>query len=131
MDREVKYRAYRETSKRWVYGVYAKGDGTLLPLNCYRMSKFWELVEEGVLKNVTQCAGQKDKNSKEIYEGDEINLWLDGVGMEKFVVKWDSHKARFTLIDKLGDTWSFDDSNDMEIIGNRFENPELLKQGVK
>lgn len=89
--------------------------------------------------------GKSDKNGKEIYDGDIIKFNDDDVIS---VVRYDIEKAMF-VIDDYGytgatmeygwdedagefdvvDTNTFDSFNDMsniEIIGNIYENPELL-----
>lgn len=76
-----------------------------------------------------QYTGLKDKNGKEIYEGDIIQYeqqWWDigmhNIGMHKEVVSWnsDSSYAHFAAGD-----WSVE-PEEVEIIGNIYENPELL-----
>jgi uncharacterized phage protein (TIGR01671 family) len=121
--REIKVRGYRETAKRWVYGVSIKGDGSFLPLNCYRMSKFFELVEECVLKYVTEYTGLLDKNGKEIYDGDILE-YKDETGTKiKAVVEWEEAgwycDGQFMEELKLDEYW--------KVIGNIYENKDLLK----
>jgi uncharacterized phage protein (TIGR01671 family) len=118
--REIKFRAWNKRQK--VMGV-EMGLNDLLEYTAENPHR----VSEVPYLETMQYTGLKDKNGKEIYESDYLNVWLDGIGNEVFRVDWDSHKARFILVDKLGDTWSFDDSNDTEVIGNKFGNPELLK----
>ena len=72
-----------------------------------------------------QFTGRNDKNNKEIYEGyivktdeGEIGyiLWIDCYC--KFVIMFDNHCLYFEECD----------SQHLEIIGNIYENPELLKK---
>ena len=128
--REIKFRAWHNFAKEMLYmEKHTK-------LTFYWDSNGW-LMDEGITRAIStevgilmQYTGLKDKNGKEIYEADYLNVWLDGLGNEIFEVRWDLRKARFILVDKLGDTWSFDDSNDIEVIGNIHEAPELRKVKV-
>ena len=71
-----------------------------------------------------QYTGLKDKNGKEIYEGDILQRtkpeWL-------FVVKWVDFRARF-ILDGIGTVLRQDISFSevCEIIGNIHQHPELL-----
>ena len=85
-----------------------------------------------------QFTGLLDKNGKEIYEGDIIQ-----VNDEYRLVEWDEHRMQFMAIGQT--TWTGekgksgnpkvagDELKDFrqhlisEIIGNIYENPELLK----
>lgn len=68
-----------------------------------------------------QFTGLHDKNGKEIYEGD-ILCWPKYEGKKnqiRWVVEWNNDRAGWT-------DWS--PRNEAEVIGNIYENPELLNQ---
>jgi len=74
--------------------------------------------------HVMQFTGLKDKNDKEIYEGDLIKLG-EIYGNKIIYVEWNNDLACYTMNGKA----SFDicESHHGEIVGNIYENPELLE----
>lgn len=75
---------------------------------------------------IMQYTGLKDKNGKEIYEGDILND-----GNQIMEVKWFDKFSCFCLV---ADRWMFphffgeaSDPDNCQVIGNIYENPELLK----
>lgn len=76
---------------------------------------------------LVQLTGIKDKNGKEIYEGDII-AFGSTEQEDLFKVVWDDDDVRFVLYSYGGKGCWFTDVKDREVIGNIFENPELLKQ---
>jgi hypothetical protein len=71
---------------------------------------------------VMQYTGLRDKNHKEIYEGDIIKSKLDNIGK----VIWKDSMAAFYIIFKQGNDLLEGWNRDGEVIGNIYENPELL-----
>jgi hypothetical protein len=78
-----------------------------------------------------QFTGLKDKQGKEIFEGDIIQIAKD----ERMVVSWNEQYASFCL-DRGG--WLYShwfgescDPQDCEVIGNIFENPEHLQEVIR
>jgi uncharacterized phage protein (TIGR01671 family) len=73
-----------------------------------------------------QYTGVKDSKGKEIYEGDIISFGVIDED-DLFWVVWEDIESRFILESNGGlGCWLLDVS-DREIIGNIFENSELLK----
>lgn len=79
---------------------------------------------------IEQYTGLKDKNGKEIYEGDVVLDYYDGE--DAFIVEWDKDIASFRLTgtDHIASVSfdNFDPDIDLEVIGNIHENPELLEE---
>mgnify|MGYP001601461374 FL=1 len=80
-----------------------------------------------------QFTGLLDKQGKEIYEGDILeadssyHVW-GGKKLSKFigVVKWDNEKTGYYCSFKDTNRSDFDIPH-IEVIGNIYENPELIK----
>ena len=79
------------------------------------------------MKQYGQFTGLKDKNGKEIYEGDIYSIIkydIDDIGHKEIhTVKFDEILCRFN-VNKF-------DSEAYEVIGNIYENPELLVEKVE
>ena len=89
-----------------------------------------DLIITNDFTNLIQCTGLKDKNGKLIYEGDIIyKKGSKDYKKEKMYsrVCWDSMYAQFNISDKNGMHQMPSNSNNIEVIGNIYENSELLK----
>lgn len=118
MTREFKFRA-------WHHGG---GDPRVTPDMNYSHPfpiLFWKAVEEEVLAvELMQYTGLKDKNGVEIYEGDIIEYDFSNV---TDVVKYSLTEIEDREGSKFpGFTLYSDCSFHCRVIGNIYENPELL-----
>ena len=71
--------------------------------------------------NIMQYTGLKDKNGKEIYEGDIVRLPEDE-DYKYYSIIYSKNRLGFTLSNGCG----FGLSYGIEVVGNIYENPELL-----
>ncbi len=125
--RIIKFRGYSKdfTENEWFYGnLIDKGNGSfqILPKD----PKIWDLAYDGIIvmpESVGQFTGLEDNNAKEIYEGDILE---DSLGRRKVV---EYYQDGFWLNASLeGAEWSLRHTHrSSKIIGNIYENPELLK----
>lgn len=74
-----------------------------------------------------QCTGLKDKNGKLIYEGDIVLILEDDI---PYSIEYEADRAMFTIsseIDRVCANFDNYSGYELEVIGNIYENPELLR----
>lgn len=79
------------------------------------------------LISIEQCTGLKDKNGKLIYEGDICKYKFEEIDEQKAIIYFNKELCSF-LAKPLND-FQYTRINNCEVIGNIYENPELLKDG--
>lgn len=73
--------------------------------------------------------GLKDKNTKEIYEGDIVTFYIEAVRKTYTgAVTWNQEFAGFEITGEWNEMDWVKVIHSVEIIGNIYENPELLKE---
>ena len=137
--REIKFRGKGIESGEWFYGQFVDDydsgsaygyivNGVIESNEEYIAIEEWFPVKK---ETVGQFTGLLDKNGKEIYEGDLIMANTPYSTEEAKQVFWDKERAGFFLKCRYA---AYDRKNlykmsafKMEIIGNIYENPELLE----
>lgn len=126
-----RYRAYDSGSLCRMYSPseVMVGDSCIWILDEDSESNEWIVNNDLVLM---QSTGLTDGAEKEIFEGDILSIETDEENV-KVEVSWDSKHALFVFESKkynekeaLGELFE-DNSYPFKIIGNIYENPELVK----
>ena len=155
--REVKFRGKRIDNGKWTYGdlIQLLGEqgrgrkfivdnrfGACIDTNGDFLNTEAPFVNEVDPETVGQHTGLKDKNGKEIYEGDiltspEYPYQDDGKYNYHGVIEWIDEEASFYMTKRLanpekrgtlnGISQPIESIEEFEVIGNIYENPELLE----
>lgn len=122
--RVIKFRGKRIDNSKWVYGDLVSNSWGCYIITHFSIQndKIVSSIEAQVLpETVGQFTGLKDKNGKEIFEGDIVkDGWIeDNFGIVEF--KEGSFDLGLSYSEYISEQYQ-----DSEIIGNIYENPELL-----
>lgn len=150
--RDILFRAKIINSDKWVEGGYCESAETTycckedyernpVPIHHYivvdRMTD-WGMPNELTLHRVKadtvcQYTGQKDKNGKKIFEGDILEAHLDDRypdDITRVTVEFVNGGWKTRQGDLLPDTFEDEDGKTWTVVGNMFDNPELVESGV-
>lgn len=121
--REYKFRAWHNGSNQMLYEE--------------KPGKVFEWQYQPI--EIMQYTGLHDKNGKEIYEGDILTLWRSlsvsgeprGEYWTPLPVVYEPLWCQFVVEDKANKDYHrmWQDFDAFEVIGNIYENPELLEVG--
>ena len=129
--REILFRAKRIDDGEWIEGLPSYDiNGNLTEFEVYRGFANCEIADVDS-ETVCQWTGLTDKNNRKIFEGDICKIHSGPIDEEDgcFSVEWDEGDARFAL---YGEGLTVDFGNyhghECEVIGNIFDNPDLLPE---
>ena len=136
--REILFRAKRIDNGEWVEGYYQKRydlldneEHLIFHADSYNVWEYAEIIPE----TLCQFTGLCDKNGKRIWEND-IFQYTDEITMitNKDLIKYNETHASFVRLHKTGKLglqylWINESiCNHGEVIGNIFDNKELLQE---
>ena len=139
--RDHKFKVWDKVTKRMSDSFSVFGEFTLLGA-VHDWQKEGYDGEKGSIQRLAdlellQFTGLKDSKGKEIYEGDIVSEYRLNETFRKYTVQYDNDTARFELVNKkmgwrhgvnIGGALYFliNDVSPLEVIGNIYENSELL-----
>jgi len=136
MKREIKFRGFSILCKKWMYGYIWIVPG--VNLHYIRTGKI-DVKDSSIEKyevyseSIGQFTGLKDKNGKEVYEGDIVKEQRKRFKDKYFAVKWNNDIGSYIFepLDKSLISYpcfNIGTVKGLEVIGNIYENPELLEE---
>jgi uncharacterized phage protein (TIGR01671 family) len=130
--REIKFRGLRTDGKRWITGSLVKywtsESDSYLGIMGWKGDHFEVLIE-----SVGQFTGLTDSTGRDIYEGDIVKCLLATEPEDKgFICQFKDYRWKFKNVrypdDDFEGTVNYNYiQQNCEVIGNIYENPDLLK----
>ena len=123
------FRAKRLDNGQWVQGFICKKKykSNKFYISCFHDKDDNEQFFAIDPYTICQSTGLKDKNGRVIWENDIVkhDFGEYQIGVQLAIVKYDSKYACYQI--KPIFDWMYCDKSDCEVIGNIFDNPELLE----
>ena len=133
--KEILYRGKRTDNGEWAEGLPSYDiNGHITEIEVFKGFACCYPIEVDP-ETVCQYTGLTDKNGRKIFEGDIIKHYNDGLNPMKFnivVIKWSEEGCVYVQQSSLGMEYRiFSRYRECyEVIGNIFDNPELIEQEV-
>lgn len=128
--REILFKAKRIDNGEWVEGYYMFYDNDHIIITINEKGLLYERVRPDT---ICQYTGLKDKKRKRIWENDiigflDVSQYDNGYSEHYCVgqVLWDEETLSFEVTERISCESYEALDGDCEVIGNIFDNPELL-----
>jgi len=132
MNRSIKFRAWEPLNKKMIYfdgfipfqirERYIEG-----ALGSHNQEKRYLTTMNYDAINIMQYTGIDDSEAVKVYEDDILEIWIDGIKQDSYYIVEDLREIYLEM--------NRDDSyyriSKIKVVGNKWENPELLKGGGK
>ena len=147
--REIKFRGKRKDNNEWIYGFYFekvrdKNIPANQPKKAFIKTETWDEgfdVNEINIETLGQFTGLYDKNHKPIYEDDIVKMCFcetddNGYLLKEWSISGEVFYSNYLYGYRVLETINLENgceyeehslSPDIAVIGNIFDNPELLK----
>ena len=122
--KSIKFRAWLKDEKKMidVKAIDFDEDGDVCSVNYPEGKSYCGYDRNNIV--LMQYTGMKDKNNMKIFDGDIVKL----DETEICFIEWDEYYCVYKVKDKESDDFLTDfEPNDLEVIGNIWEHPELLE----
>ena len=122
--RDIEFRAKCKDNDEWTYGyLFQIWESTYI---LWGTTNGVPNMIEVNPETVGQYTGSSDKNDKKIFEGDVIRGTYGETTYQNKVIFADCGFALVHNHDEYGYCASLDEHENIELIGNTFDNPELI-----
>jgi uncharacterized phage protein (TIGR01671 family) len=122
--RDIKFRAWAENESKMFYDVYFDNLEVYHWINNTETEIIGDIKPDSMLQQaiLMQYTGLKDKNGKEIFEGDVVKkvIWPDKEEYIEYVEDITRHNLWINELNNEPEAY-------LEVIGNLYENPELIR----
>lgn len=115
--RDIRFRAFDD-------GKMVYSHNNLWNHTNFQNEWFFQTIRQDAI--IMQYTGLKDKNSKDIYEGDVVEWW-DSLGVSELGNDSFSTRSEVSFNNGMFEPVCWLIPDQFEVIGNIHENPELLK----
>ena len=128
--REILFRGKRIDNCEWFEGFYAKSCEKAYIIYDNDIAVSYVSMKEVIPETVGQYTGLTDKSGKKIFEGDIVRISERGKVVNGKIIFKNDYNGGWLVADKTEQSsCSLAMRNNVEVIGNIHDNPELLKGG--